>query len=153
MSFVDFLWVLMSYDGDAHPPLPMTNERKIKIESPPLRLSVSQMKPIVTGVVGHSKEQSYGMERIFLFSTFHFVLTSNDCSCEKWMITKKHKTNEKRQSEKVLKDWWRPIWTSACLLQYFSSFSLKSFVETVWLECESWEQQNEDMYNDYFCCF
>lgn len=44
--------------SDTHPPLPMTNERKVKIESPPLCFSVSQMKPIVTAVVGHSQEQS-----------------------------------------------------------------------------------------------
>jgi len=63
--------------GVADPPLPMTHQRQVKIESPPLRLTVSKMKPIVTAVVGHSQEQS-----------------SNDCSCEKWIITKIHKTNE-----------------------------------------------------------
>ena len=71
--------------------------------------------------------------------------TRYDCSCEKWIITERHKTNEEWQSEKVLKDGWRPIRTRARLLQYFGSFSLKSFVETIRLECKPGDQQNGQM--------
>ena len=56
---------LLSRDEDTHPPLPMTHQRQVKVESPPLSLTVSKMKPIVTAVVGHSQEQSLDLQGYF----------------------------------------------------------------------------------------
>ena len=45
-------------EGVADPPLPMPNKRQVKIKPSPLCLLVSEMEPIVTAVVGHSKKQT-----------------------------------------------------------------------------------------------